>query len=118
MTTEVSAQTVRNGFEALPDVRKRWFLIRVQPLLPAPAKERPALNCRPVMNGLTRVSRRSGPELPEILGALLLHGNHYFSLGSRTHCSNPSLRCSMVTSLVLVSALGTALYPVTQQLER
>nr|WP_319375539.1 hypothetical protein [uncultured Methanoregula sp.] len=48
MTTEVSAQTARNGFEALPDVRKRWFLIRVQSLLPVPAKERPARNCRPV----------------------------------------------------------------------
>nr|WP_321352178.1 hypothetical protein [uncultured Methanoregula sp.] len=47
MTTEIPAQTARNGFEALPDARKRWFLIRAQSLLPAPAKERPGRNFRP-----------------------------------------------------------------------
>jgi hypothetical protein len=44
MTQQVSVQSTHNGFNALPNPEKRWFLIRVQELSRAPAHERPALN--------------------------------------------------------------------------
>jgi len=44
MTPQVSAQPTHNGFKALPNAEKRWFLIRIQELSRAPAHERPALN--------------------------------------------------------------------------
>ncbi len=41
MNTNVSAQPARDGFKALSDAEKRWFLIRVQELPRAPTHERP-----------------------------------------------------------------------------
>jgi hypothetical protein len=41
MTPQVSAQPALNGFKALSGAEKRWFLIRVQGLTHAPAKESP-----------------------------------------------------------------------------
>ena len=42
MNAAIPAQPVRDGFKALSDTEKRWFLIRVQGLSRAPAKMNPA----------------------------------------------------------------------------
>jgi hypothetical protein len=39
MNTNVLAQPAPDGFKALSDADKRWFLIRVQELSRAPTKE-------------------------------------------------------------------------------
>ena len=41
MNTNVLAQPAPDGFKALSDADKRWFLIRVQELSHTPAKESP-----------------------------------------------------------------------------
>ena len=41
MNAAIPAQPARDGFKALSDAEKRWFLIRVQELSHAPAKVNP-----------------------------------------------------------------------------
>jgi hypothetical protein len=48
MTEQLPEQPALNGFEALPKAEKQWFLIRVQSLSYAPAKERRVTDIRSI----------------------------------------------------------------------
>jgi len=50
MTPQVTTESARNGFTALPQAEKEWFLIRVREL-----SHRAAVHERPAMSGRAAV---------------------------------------------------------------
>jgi len=50
MTPQIPTEPTRNGFTALPQAEKEWFLIRVREL-----SHRAVVNERPAMNGRAAV---------------------------------------------------------------
>jgi len=49
MTPQVTTDPARNGFTALPQAEKEWFLIRVRELSHTTTNNRPTLSSRTVV---------------------------------------------------------------------
>jgi hypothetical protein len=49
MTTQLLQEPTRNGFTALPQAEKEWFLIRVRELSHTTTNNRPTLSSRTVV---------------------------------------------------------------------